>query len=81
MTNETKKPIHKIQVGNGITASIWENSTDGGTLHSVEVERRYKDKESDEWRTSKSYIGAQILLVSKAYEMAFEYLAGLKSEA
>ncbi|WP_309398721.1 hypothetical protein [Cerasicoccus maritimus] len=78
MTNENNKPIHKINLGSGITASIWENSTDNGVLHAVEVERRYL--QGDEWKTSKTYVGSQILLVSKAYELAFDYIQSIKSK-
>jgi len=78
MTNETKQPIHKIYVGNGITASIWENSIENGVLHAVGVERRYKDGET--WKTSTSYVGSQVLLVSKAYDLAFEYITLLNNE-
>ena len=78
MTNGTKKPIHKIAVGNGIVASIWANQNDDGILHAVDVERRYQPNGSDEWKTSKSFVGAQILLVSKAYELAFNYIQTLK---
>jgi len=73
----TNKPFHKISVGNGITATIWENATDEDLLYAVQVERRYKDGE--EWKTSQSYVGSQILLVAKAYELAFQYIAGLKA--
>lgn len=79
MTNETNKPIHKISVGSGITASIWENSTDNGVLYAVDVERRYKDGEV--WKTSKTYVGGQILLVSKAYDLAFDYIQALRSQS
>lgn len=81
MSNETTKPIYKLSVGNGITASVWENSTENGVLHTVEVERRYKEKGSDNWKTSTNYIGSQILLVSKAYELAFEYIVNLKNSS
>jgi hypothetical protein len=79
MTDENKKPVHKISVGSGILATIWENSTSNGVLHAVEVERRYRDKESEEWKTSTSYVGTQVLLASKAYEMAFEYIQNLRA--
>ena len=79
MSNGTTKPIKKLSIGNGITASIWENSTENGVLHTVEVERRYKEKNSDNWKTSTNYIGSQVLLVSKAYELAFEYIVNLKN--
>lgn len=79
MTNEPKKPIHKIKVGNGIVASIWANKTDEGVLHTVEVERRYQEKGSEEWKTANSYTAFQALLVAKAYELSFVYITGLKS--
>lgn len=78
MEHSQKKPIFKINVGSGITASIWENQTDNGVLHAVEVERRYRVGE--EWKTSTSYVGSQILMVAKAYELAFQYIAGQKSQ-
>ena len=77
-TNESKKPIHKISVGNGVTASIWENPTNNGILHAVHVERRYKDGE--EWKTSNSFVGSQVLLVSKAYSLAFDYITAIKAQ-
>jgi len=77
--NETPKPIHKIRVGNGITASIWANQTEDGILHTVEVERRYK--QGDDWNTSKSFVGAQVLLAAKAYELSFDYITHLKAQS
>jgi len=79
MADETRKPIHKISVGSGILASIWENATDNGVLHTVTVERRYKDKDSDDWKSSTSYVGSQVLLVAKAYELSFDFIAGLRA--
>lgn len=80
MTEENNKPFHKISVGSGIIASIWRNITANGPLYAVEVERRYKDNNTGDWKTSNSYVGTQVILVAKVYEMAFDYIASLKQQ-
>ena len=52
------KPLRRVVIGN-IAAAIWENTiTVNGTaktLMKISVNRRYKDKESGEWKTSGSF--------------------------
>ena len=68
------KPIKEFRAGS-VRASIWENERENGdqkyTVHSVQVERRYKDKDGN-WQSStgfgKNDLPKLALVVQKAYE-------------
>ncbi len=64
-------PIKKLSA-RGISLAVWENETsEGRKTHSVTFEKRYKDKESDEWKSSSSYfledLPRLIALLQKVY--------------
>lgn len=49
-----KGPAAKFRYGR-IHASIWANETESGTRYSATFERRYKDRETGEWRSTQSF--------------------------
>ncbi len=59
-----------------IAATIWKNSheKDGRSfeIHSISFERSYKDKDSDEWKTTSSLramdLPKAVVVLNKAYE-------------
>lgn len=71
-------PVHTVSLPAGkgaqIQASIFENQVQNGedsfTAYSVTVVRRYRDGEG--WKTAKGFRTSDLLLVSKAAEMAYE---------
>jgi hypothetical protein len=58
----------------GISASIWKNETEKGTMFSVTFERSYKDKGSDEWKHTQSFGRNNLLLLSLLASRAFEWI-------
>ena len=52
---EKNKPVATKKFG-VVVASIWKNEgKDGKTFHSVTVERLYKPKNSDQWKSTSSF--------------------------
>ncbi len=66
-----QKPIHEIRLG-AVKAVIWENETDNGKRHNVQIARLYKD--GDEWKQTTSFGRDDLPLVSKASDMAHTFL-------
>ncbi|MFC1723482.1 hypothetical protein ACFL0V_05065 [Nanoarchaeota archaeon] len=77
MTHEKKGnlPEKKFRAG-AISATVWRNihEKDGRSfeVRSIKVERNYKDKETDEWKST-DYLRAMdlpkaVVLLGKAYE-------------
>ena len=68
-------PEKKFRAGT-IAATIWKNSheKDGRSfeVHSISFERSYKDKDSDEWKTTSSLramdLPKAVVVLNKAYE-------------
>ena len=73
MTNS--KPVQKYKAG-GVEAAVWTNEVVGrdgsaGTMHSVSLERRYKDERGN-WKSTSSFresdVPKALLVLRKAYE-------------
>lgn len=76
-------PIKKFRVG-GISVDIWENVSmnqkgEEQTFRNVSIQKSYKDKNSDEWKTSTSFNLNDIPKLQTCLTKAYEYLA-LKNE-
>ncbi len=65
-----QKPVHEIRLGR-IKATIWENETEQGTRHNVNVVRLYKD--DDEWKQSASFGREDLLLVGLVANLATQW--------
>jgi hypothetical protein len=66
------KPVVKYSVG-AINIAVWENgSRDGGSFNTITINRRYKDKDKEEWKNSSSLrvndIPKVVLALNKVYE-------------
>lgn len=69
---EKKVPSMKLRLGT-LFLTVWNNATaDGRTFDSINIERRYKAKDSDEWKTANDFntqdIGNLITLLQKYNE-------------
>jgi hypothetical protein len=73
---DTKVPEKQFRAG-AISASIWKNRVTGkdgqpAEFMNVTFQRRYKDKDSDEWKTSSSLkamdLPKAVVVLNKAYE-------------
>ena len=73
--SSTNRPVKEFRVRN-LSLAIWQNqgNRDGRpvTLHSVTLNKRYRDPNTDEWKDSSSYFPDDLprlrLLLDKAYE-------------
>ena len=74
-TSPANRPIKEFRVRN-LSLAIWQNegTRDGRpvTLHSITLNKRYRDQETGEWRDSSSFFPDDLprlrLLLDKAYE-------------
>jgi hypothetical protein len=70
-----KKPEKTFRIGS-VSATIWLNETDEGRrFYSTDLVRNYRDKETDEWKSSTSYSHDELLNVGKLAERAEEWIA------
>jgi len=70
------KPLTQICLG-AIRASIWENATSSGTRYNVTVGRVYQ--KDGEWKTSSSFGQEEVLILCKALDMAYMWIAEQKA--
>ena len=74
-TSPANQPVKEFRARN-ISLAIWQNEGirhgQPVTLHSVTLNKRYYDKETDEWKDSSSFFPDDLprlrLLLDKAYE-------------
>jgi hypothetical protein len=72
-----KKPASKVSLY-PVSAAIWRNTTkDGKAFYSVTFERSYKD--GDNWKSSDSFSGTDLLLLEKVAFMAYQEVAKLRT--
>ena len=72
-----KKPASKVSLY-PVSAAIWRNTTkDGKAFYSVTFERSYKD--GDNWKSSDSFSGNDLLLLEKVAFMAYQEVAKLRT--
>ena len=68
-------PVAKFKAGQ-VSAALWENNIQarGGTVKILKatVQRRYKDKDSGEWKSSTSFSRNEIPLAVYCLQKAFE---------
>jgi hypothetical protein len=70
-SNSNSQPVHKIRHG-AVSASIWRQETDKGSVFNVTFQRSYKD--GDEWKNSTSFGRNNLLVVSLIAARAFEWI-------
>jgi len=66
------KPTHTIRHG-AVSASIWAQPGEKGTMYNVTFDRSYRD--GDEWKHSPSFGTNNLLLLSLIAARAFEWIA------
>ncbi|GIW83121.1 MAG: hypothetical protein KatS3mg105_4928 [Gemmatales bacterium] len=66
-----QQPVHEIRLG-AVKAVIWENETDSGTRHNVQIARLYKD--GDEWRQTTSFGRDDLPLVAKVSDLVHTWI-------
>ena len=69
------KPIHKIK-DSLLTANIWANQAENGIFYSVTFERSYKN--GDEWKSTASFSGGDILKIAFLAQRAYGHIAKLR---
>ena len=75
MTEQNNQPVKEFSAG-GIQAAIWKNETqrEGRTVvqYSVKIQKRFRDKQTNEWRTTEYFyqrdLANLILVAHKAFE-------------
>ena len=65
------KPVKKI-AAHGITVSVWENEgKNDSKFYTAQLQRSYKDKETDEWKNTETLrlndIPAAVAALEKVY--------------
>lgn len=65
------KPAHEIRLGR-IKAVIWENETQHGTRHNVNISRLYRD--GDEWKDTTSFGRDDLPLVAKVSDLVHTWI-------
>ena len=75
--SEHKKPAATITLF-PVRAAIWANKTDKSTFYSVTIASRYKDP-SGKWQNSVSLNESDLLLGSKALDMAHSEIVKLRA--
>ena len=79
-----QQPVAKFRAGQ-VASALWENDIQvrGGTVKILKatVQRRYKDKDSGEWKSSTSFSRNEIPLAIYCLQKAFEKIIDAQSES
>lgn len=70
-STSNNKPVHTIRHG-VVSASIWRQESDQGSVFNVTFQRSYKD--GDDWKNSTSFGRNNLLVVSLIAARAFEWI-------
>ncbi len=75
---ESNKPVKSFRL-RGITASVFENSSeDGKSFYKVTLQRSYK--QDDEWKSTNSFGRDDLPLVSLLTKQAWEFILNTESK-
>jgi len=77
INTSNQQPVHKIRHG-AVSASIWRQETEKGSLFNVTFQRSYKEK--DVWKNSTSFGRQNLLVVSLIAARAFEWIGNQPRE-
>ncbi len=78
-TKDSNKPVKSFRL-RGITASIFENSSeDGKSFYKVTLQRSYK--QGDEWKSTNSFGRDDLPLVSLLTKQAWEFILNTESQS
>ena len=80
LNNVKKQPEKKIRAG-PIAIAIWRNTTNDGmrSFYSITFEKRFKDKDKEEWRSTNQLGKNDIPKAMIALQEAYKYLVLHKS--
>ena len=67
------KPEKTFRLG-PVRASIFLNDSQSGQFHTIQVQRRYKDDQSGEWRSSDSFTAQQAASALVVLQQAVAYV-------
>jgi len=72
-TKQKDTPAKEVRYGY-IKAAIWKNQTEKGVRYNVTFSRSYKEKDSDEWRSTDSFGRDDLLVLAKAANEAHSWI-------
>jgi hypothetical protein len=76
MAQQGNPPVQEFRAG-AVRAAIWKNEVqqDGRTTvrFSTKIEKRYRDKQSNEWRSTDQYFPEDLPKLALVATKAFEY--------
>lgn len=79
---EPVRPVHVIK-RDGLQAAIWRNVVDNGQnsgpMYNTTVSRRYKERDSDEWKDTNGFGYDDLLGLSKIANEAHSWIAEQRS--
>ena len=67
------RPVHEVRLG-FVKASIWENSVGDNKRYNVTLTRIYKEKDTDQWKSTESFGRDDLLLLAKAADRAHSWI-------
>lgn len=74
----TEHPAKELRSGK-LKVAIWQNSTeqDGQTVlqYSVTWQKRYRDRQSGEWKNSQSLFPEETLMLAELLRFAYQWIA------
>jgi len=66
-------PVAKYKAkGNGLQLAVWKNTYDGKDFYTFSLSRRYCKKDSDQWETTMSLRGQDLLPAAALLRQAYE---------
>jgi hypothetical protein len=65
------RPVHEVRLG-FVKASVWENTNNDVTRHSVTVQKFYKD--GDQWKSTESFSRDDLLPLAKVVDRAHSWI-------
>ena len=74
MASEKKPPEKKFQIGD-VNASVFRNTKDDKTWFAVNLQRRFRDPQSGDWKSNSSFTGVgEITAAMEVLRQAKEYV-------
>lgn len=76
MDSQPPRPVKEFRAGT-IKAAIWANETENGpgtsVRYSVQFQKRYRDRSTGAWATSRSFFPEDLPLLGLVVSSAFEF--------
>lgn len=82
-TQANDRPIREFR-SRGLKVAVWENQTeqDGQTVvqHSLTTQKRYRDRQTGEWKDSSTLFPDDILRMARLLERAYDWIEMREAE-